>query len=213
MKQPLPLALRTVMDGRLTMRQAHSLWAYAAYGVSPADDAESQARAMNYCRRDLSPWLFSGPLNDPDNAWIDFQAFVGLAAMHGVDIGSDLIHAASTDMEAKFRQAVVSSRPTSSDPPSHNNQQPPGNGRLDRRQALVRILDALKQCDPSLREDDMPGIKADFLDLCQDLNPHLFTVAQSSFNDAIKGWLGFRSGAKSTHYYRDRQDAIRAKLG
>ena len=107
MKQPLPLALRTVMDGRLTMRQAHSLWAYAAYGVSPADDAESQARAMNYCRRDLSPWLFSGPLNDPDNAWIDFQAFVGLAAMHHVDLGIDLIHASSADMAAAFRQAYA----------------------------------------------------------------------------------------------------------
>lgn len=107
MKQPLPLALRTVMDGRLTMRQAHSLWAYAAYGVSPADDAESQARAMNFCRRDLSPWLFSGPLDDPNNAWIDFQALAGLAAMHHVDLDIDFIHTSSADMAAAFRQAYT----------------------------------------------------------------------------------------------------------
>lgn len=213
MKHPLPLVLRTVMDGRLTMRQAHSLWAYAVYGVTPADDAEGQAAALSYCRRDLPPWLFSGPPNHPDNAWIDFQAFMGLAAMHHVDLGIDFIHASSAAMAEDFSQAVGVSHPPLSAPPSHNTPPPPGKGRQDRRQALVLILSALKQCDPNLREDDMPGIKADFLGLCQGLNPHLFSIQQSSFNDVIKGWLGFRSGAKSTHYYRDRQDAIRAKIG
>ncbi len=87
MKHPLPLVLRTVMDGRLTMRQAHGLWAYAVYGVTPADDAESQTAVLINCRRDLPPWLFSGPPNHPDNAWIDFQAFMGLAAMHHVALG------------------------------------------------------------------------------------------------------------------------------
>lgn len=112
MKQPLPLALRTVMDGRLTMRQAHRLWAYAVYGVSPADDAESQAVGMNYCHHDLPTCLFSGPLNDPDNAWIDFQAFVGLAAMHHVDLGIDFIHTSSADMAAAFSQAYAVPPPT-----------------------------------------------------------------------------------------------------
>jgi hypothetical protein len=93
------------------------------------------------------------------------------------------------------------------------NNLPPGQGRVDRRQLLVRILAALRECDPQLREDDMPGTKVDFLRLCQAISKHAFSIEPTSFNGNIKGWLGFRSGARSSTYYQDQLPAIRAKLG
>lgn len=214
MKQPLPLDLRIVKDGRLTMRQAHEIWAFAVYGVTPSDDAATQQEALSNCRRDLPPLLmFSGPLNDPDNAWMLFSAFMGVAAANNVDIGVDFIHTTAEELEERFRQGC--NAPTVTPPPRsrQDDEQLPGNGRKDRRQELVRIIAALKECDPNLHETDMPCTRPDFLAFCSELNRHLFSIQQDSFNDVIKGWLGFRSGARSTTYYNELLPKIRGKLG
>lgn len=79
-----------------------------------------------------------------------------------------------------------------------------GAGIIGRRQERIRqIITQLKQLDPDLSPDAMPGTKADFLTLCKALDPKLFPVGVEAFKDAIEGVCQFKRGARSGSYYAD----------
>jgi hypothetical protein len=81
--------------------------------------------------------------------------------------------------------------------------------KLDLKLAeLHRILDQLKAVDPNIDATSMPGRKGDFKALCQRLNPAMFSVSQSTFDDYLNGICTFCSGARQTDYYQQ----ILAKL-
>lgn len=82
-----------------------------------------------------------------------------------------------------------------------------------RRVILTRILEALREEDPALNPDAMPGRMVDFLTLCQAVDRHLFTIESDAFDKARKGLCRFTQGARATDYYREKLPAIRAKLG
>ena len=82
-----------------------------------------------------------------------------------------------------------------------------------RRAILTRILEDLREVDPTLNPDAMPGRMVDFLTLCQAVDRHLFTIQLDAFDKARKGLCRFTQGARATDYYREKLPAIRAKLG
>jgi hypothetical protein len=83
-----------------------------------------------------------------------------------------------------------------------------------RHERMARILEALRELDPSLDIRAMPGRKVDLLELCQAIDRHLFSTALDAFEKtALKGQAQFTPGAQPTTYYRERTAAVRAKLG
>lgn len=76
-------------------------------------------------------------------------------------------------------------------------------GKLEqKKEELRRILTLLKAADPKLKTTAMPGIKSDFKALCERINPKMFSVSASTFNDYLEGICTFRAGAKQSDYYQ-----------
>lgn len=94
--------------------------------------------------------------------------------------------------------------------------EPPGHGRLERRESLERIIKAMQEIDPELSIKDMPGTKSDLLGFCKKLDNHLFEISEYSFGDVIKGWIAFAGGrhkGTSDYYSADRLNEVRSRLG
>lgn len=81
-----------------------------------------------------------------------------------------------------------------------------------KKDKIRAILAAIKELDPEFSHEAMPGQKADFFALCREYDPQAFqTVAQSTFNDYLKGWCKFGNGAIPTDYYRKISHRIGVK--
>jgi hypothetical protein len=81
-----------------------------------------------------------------------------------------------------------------------------------KKDTIRAILTAIKKLDPEFSPEAMPGQKADFFALCREYDPQAFkTVAQSTFNDYLKGLCQFRPGARPTDYYREIAPRIGVK--
>lgn len=99
----LPLALRRVVDNRLTKQQAVEIWMAAYYGVGPASNGDAWERAHKNAVADL--WMiFSGPGDNPRMAWVMFEPFINLGRMHDLDLARDInfVHVRSEEMAEKF---------------------------------------------------------------------------------------------------------------
>lgn len=94
--------------------------------------------------------------------------------------------------------------------------EPPGQGKIERRRSLQRIIKAMQKDDPELSIEDMPGTKQDLMEFCQKIDRKEFSIADSTFSDVIKGWIKFGSGRRNgeTDYYNNaRLYRIKPHLG
>jgi hypothetical protein len=82
-----------------------------------------------------------------------------------------------------------------------------------RKESLARILQTLRELDPTLDLGALPGRKRDLLELCQAVAPGLFWVSPDVFDAALKGQAQFCPGRRATPYYMERAPAVRLKLG
>jgi|GEM_PF-3589742 len=81
--------------------------------------------------------------------------------------------------------------------------------KLDqKRDELRRILALIKSIDPDLEVHQMPGRKKDFKNLCQTLNPKMFSISESTFADHLDQICTFMPGSRETNYY----DKIAAQI-
>ncbi len=82
---------------------------------------------------------------------------------------------------------------------------------------MARILEALRELDPSLDIRAMPGTKEDLHTLCKALDDparNFHRISLRTFGNDIKGWLAFEHGRKpgEIRYYHDRLEALASKL-
>jgi hypothetical protein len=87
-------------------------------------------------------------------------------------------------------------------------------GKVESKKAKIRaILAAIAALDPKFSTNSMPGTKADFFKLCQelDLDKEFKTITQTTFNDYLPDLCKFCRGARPTDYYSSNAAQIGVK--
>jgi hypothetical protein len=80
----------------------------------------------------------------------------------------------------------------------------PSQARQHRLGLLRQVVEGLKAIDQDLHTNAMPGIRADLLELCHRMHPRVFEMSEKTFKSYLKEICSFRSGARSSSYYRDK---------
>ncbi|UVE19167.1 hypothetical protein NVV93_07270 [Pseudomonas sp. LS44] len=78
----------------------------------------------------------------------------------------------------------------------------PRQHRKHRQDLLRQVVEQLKTVDPNLDTSAMPGTRADLQALCRKLHQSAFSISESVFKNDLSGICAFRSGARSSSYYR-----------
>lgn len=81
-----------------------------------------------------------------------------------------------------------------------------------RKESIRALLAAIQESSPDFSPDAMPGMKADFFELCRAWNPDFRYVVQDTFNDYLPGLCKFGRGARATDFYREIAPRIGVKL-
>lgn len=86
-------------------------------------------------------------------------------------------------------------------------------GKVSAKKDTIRtILMDIKELDPEFSPETMPGQKADFFKLCQQVDPKAFKfITFVTFDGYLPGLCKFCQGARPTNYYLDISPRIGVK--